>query len=231
MILLINESPGCECREWLSTYSSSSAENRVPLARRLEPGATQEEIRGAIEHHNEGIQDVVEKDQRPCDPQGNALRLLDSQRLRREFTEDDVEEGDRSERNTEAQRMPERDSGDTKLIEERFQPPREKRLAEPAEPEARQGDSQLRGREARIQVFQGAQGDRHAPIPGFQQRSELAVPHLDDGKLSSNEKAVGKNKKQDDKDLPSQVEKRHGRNCGVNVTPLRLNRRWRKCNA
>ncbi len=48
---------------------------------------------------------------------------------------------------------------------------------------------------------------------------------------AATKKAVGANKDQDDKDLPSQVEKRHGRNCGVNATPARLNRRWRKCNA
>ena len=69
---------------------------------------------------------------------------------------------------------------------------RKRRLADPAEGEARESDAELRGRQVGVEVAQHLLGGGRPPCPLPQQLLDAARPCFDDCELSCHEKGVEK---------------------------------------
>ena len=180
-------------------------ENVVALGGRLESGPAQEHVGRAVEHVDKGEEGVVKSDERCGDPKRDGTGALDGKRLRGEFAEDDVQECDGGKGDAEGDGVAQTLAVHPPVLQQGFQPMGQEGFAQPAEAEAGQGDAELGGGEAGVEVVDRAQGHGHAPVAGFKKRLELAGADFDDGKLRRDEEAVGRDKQQDDKKLPPQI--------------------------
>ena len=96
--------------------------------------------------------------------------------------------------------------GAGKMRQQRIDQRRERRLANPAEAEARHRDAELRGRDELIGILERApHRARHAAAFG-EQLIDPRLPDRDDGELGGHEKPVGQNQRQHREQANADVE-------------------------
>ena len=209
MILFTRSSDGWTCREFISTYCNSS--ELKPWSNSLVGGMPihiSKPVRGAVEHPDERIRDVVENGEGYRHPQRDRLGAANGEIFRHELAEDDFEERD----SREGQAVGDRHHGrvaesDTHVGQRTFNGGGDERLAHPAETEAGQRDAELRGGQVTIQVFGDAQRDAEPPVllaldpHGL----ELRLADFDEGKLGRHEKGVGHDKPHDEQRVRGKI--------------------------
>jgi len=93
-----------------------------------------------------------------------------------------------------------------------FDPMRNKRLADPTQPEAGKSDPQLGGGKGRIQMASCAQGKLHAPAAFFLERPQLTHANLHERKLRGDEEAIRDHQRGNDQRFESEAEESVHRN-------------------
>jgi len=110
-------------------------------------------IAGAVHDREHQPERPTEQQQRPRAGQRNRPRVLERERLRRELTQHHVQERDQRERDYRRDRVHRNPRPDTDRIEEGHEQSRDRRLADPAETEARQRNPQLSRRNRIVEMI------------------------------------------------------------------------------
>ena len=121
----------------------------------------------------------------------------------RQFADHDVERGDQREGDTHGDAM---GGGGARRSEQRGQGLRQhagnRGLADPTKAQRGHGDSELTGRDVRVEVADHVLGRRGAGASFFRQLVETRFPHRHDGEFGGDEEAVGHDQQQDGGDGP-----------------------------
>ena len=184
------------CSEiWLSleeesrSRSSSSSCASSPLGRRRDADQLEQAVGGVIEHPDRRVGELEEEEEGKGDQQRRPLGLADGDRLRGQLAEHDVQEGDDQEGEPQAHRMDEVGIGGQRG-DQRPDQPGERRLADPAETQARERDSQLGRGEVGVEMARHVPRQPGAADPVGDVRLELGRPDADQGELGGHEEAV-----------------------------------------
>ena len=170
----------------------------VAIVDGLDPEQLEQQVGRRVEDPDEGEKGFVEEDQRNGDGERGGPGHADRQRLGGEFPEDDVEGTDRDKPHGQGDEMrlfgrePEPD-------DDRFEHAGDDGLADPAQAETGEGDSQLTGREIGIKPGEDRFGHFRGPGAFTGQLFNLTESHLDEGELGGHEKAVGRQQQHDGK--------------------------------
>ena len=140
--------------------------------------------------------------------QGDTLGSLQGQGLGYQLAQDDVQVRNQEEGDDDGDGVGiHRDVGDP--AQEFFEQPSQRRLADPAQAEAGDGDAQLDSIDDLVQVLVQPLDNAGADAAGFDQLLDSGVADADQGKLGGREKGVGRNQEQDEKH-PQQRKSYHG---------------------
>src|SRR5512147_745247 len=122
--------------------------------------------------------------------------MANCKRLRGQFPQDNVEEGENRKAHAECDRV---DDVDVDNAEQTARPDEhvgEKGFSNPAKAKARQRNSQLSGREVGIEVADNILDNLRMAAARPQPLLDLRTPNLDDRKLRRHEESVGNDKQQ-----------------------------------
>lgn len=160
-------------------------------AGRVDPEQAEQRVGRAVEYPDERRHEAREQQQRRRDGSRGRLGRGEREGFRRELTEDDVEERDEEERDRYGEGVV---GGGRNIQADGSQQPidqaRQGGLADPAQRERSDGDSELGRRDISVQI---SQADLHVPRaahPPGGHLVDLAAAGSDEGKLSRDEKSV-----------------------------------------
>ena len=144
-----------------------------------------------VEQPDRGAEDGAEEPQRAGDQQGDALRVLQRDALRRQLARDDVQRGDQDEGDDHGHgvRADRAEGG----IEQSGQ----RGLADPAEREAGEGDSELAGGDVAVEVADAVVDVARAGRPLGEELLDARAPHGDERELGRDEEAVEQYEEED----------------------------------
>ena len=148
-------------------------------------------VAGTVHEHQYRTEDAPEDQQGPCAPQRNLPRPVEGQRLGRELTDDDVEEGDDGEGNHHGGRVHGDRRTQSDAGEDRGDQPGDAGFAHEAETDAGQGDPELSGCDGVIQVLDGDGRGPGATAPFIDPELDLGAPDGHQGELRRHEVRVG----------------------------------------
>ena len=163
---------------------------QLPFGHRLDADHLEDRVGAVVEHPDRRVGRLVEALHGHGNPQGGVLGLADGERLRRQLAEHDVQNRDGHERHGQRHGVDQARPGAGDQADHRLDDPDERRFADPAQGQARQGDAELGGREVGVQVLDHVPGDPPAPQARRGVGVELGRPHLDQGELGGDEEAV-----------------------------------------
>ncbi len=147
--------------------------------------------------------------QRQRHQQGDRPRVAQRHPLRRQLSHHDVQHGDGQERGGEADRVHQPRVGAGEQHHHRFEHPGERRLADPAQAERRQGDAELRRRQVGFQLLHHAAGEPRPQQPALDLGLELGGPHPHQRELGGDEKAVDQHQQEAEQQRPSRARALH----------------------
>ena len=140
----------------------------------------------------------MKNNQRDGDVKRSRHRILNGERLRRELSENNVQERNNRKGNGKGNRRDGRDIRDAEISQERLNDfVRNDRFADPTECQRREGDAELRCGENAVEVFRRPQSRFNADAAVFFQRVQLRRAHFHECKFRRDEKAVGDDQRND----------------------------------
>ena len=132
-------------------------------------------------------------EQRPRAGERHGTRMVESNRLGRELAHDDVEERDRREGDRDRDPVHRDRAAEPGRGQHRLDQVGDRGLTDPAEPEARERDSELRRRDRVVEPAQGHGGGAGAAAPLGDPHLDLRATHGDERELGRHEVGVGEN--------------------------------------
>src|SRR5688572_791642 len=164
----------------------------LDFRRRTDPEQPEENVRGAVEQPYHRRHHAGESLQGRCDDLAHRLRFDESQRLRSELAEDDVQESDDEERHTDCRGgvRTRRRCGETEDAEQPVDQYSESGLANPAEREGCDRDPELRSRDVAVQMLEGALDILRGAIACGSHLVDAAAANRNQGELGRDEKGV-----------------------------------------
>ena len=168
----------------------------------------QDETSRAAHANGQGAGDGQEDVHGRGDRQGNPLGPLQGERLRNQFAEDHVQAGDHHEGDRD---------GDGMSVDQRvrhasdpaLEQSRQNRLAQPAQGQAGDGDSQLHAVDDAAELLVKFEDGAGAHAVGFDQLLDAGFAHADQRELGCGEEGIGRHQEQDD-EHPQQHVCNHG---------------------
>ena len=178
---------------------------------RLQSGEPQQRVGRMVEEPDRRVGEAVEAGERQRDPDRDPLGAPDRERFRDQLAEDDVEHADREESGGEARRVDDGGRHSGQMGEQRGEHPDERRFADPAEREAREGDPELGGGEVGVEMGDHVRRDPAPPLAAEDVRLDLGRPDLGQGELGSDEEAVERHEQQRDRQRGAGAETEGGK--------------------
>ena len=175
---------------------------RRRLHRAVDPEQRGHRPAALVEQPDRRPEDRAKDPQRPHHQQRHPIGVLQRDALRRELSGHDVQHGDEDERHDDRYRVrPDR-------AERRVEQPGQRRLADPAERQARERDPELAGRDVTIEVPHPVVDVARARPPLGEELLHARPPQGHERELGRDEEAVQKDQEEDGEQAAADLE--HG---------------------
>jgi hypothetical protein len=163
-------------------------------------------VSGAVDEADERPQRAHEQLERAHDPHRRRLGSLERDPFRRQLAEDDLDGGDDGECDGDRDRV-RSGGGDVRRheLERRLDHRRQRRLADPSEPEARHRDAELRRRDVPIGRADGAAHRARAAVAFGDQLIDPRLPHRDDREFGCDEESVRAHERREADEPPQHI--------------------------
>ena len=188
---------------------SSSGECTGPSRIRREPKSPQDPARRPAHDEQQRTGQGQKDIHRACHRQRHLLRPLQRQRLGNQFAQNDVQAGDQDEGNEDRNAVSV-DRGVGNILNRAQHHLGQQRLADPAQGQADDGDSQLDAIDHFVQVAMQLLHNARADAPGSDQLLDTGITDADQREFRGREESVGRHQEQDE-EHPQQHICNHGR--------------------
>ena len=172
----------------------------VRLCERSHSKDSKDRVRSAVEKPDHRRHDLRENAEWSTDDFRDTFRIYESERFRRELSEDDMKEGqeEKAERESNAAVHAVWCRWQPEQSEEAVDEDCHRRLTNPAECERSDGDSQLRARDVSVEMSECALALFCTAVAGLRHLVDAAAPDSDECELRGDEKRVEGYQKQND---------------------------------
>lgn len=143
--------------------------------------------------------EFIEGLHRPGDSQRCLLGSFKGQRLGGQLPQHDMKKGDDGEGDGESDGVQYR-FGDT-ASERDFEQVRDDRFSEPAQSQRGQRNAELRGRDIGVEIVYQTEQTFSSPVACISESCDTRAAHSDKGELGGDKKPVGKDEKENEKDI------------------------------
>ena len=170
----------------------------VGVTRRAHPERPHQPVARAVHHEQDRAEDAPEDQQRPRAPQRHPTGAIQGDRLGSQLADHDVEEGDQREGDRDGHRVHRHRRPQSHQPEQRIDQTCDQRLADEAQPDARDRDPELCGGDRVVEVADRL-GRRGCAAPAVRDPDlDLGAAHGNEGELDGDEVGVREDESGDD---------------------------------